>query len=123
MKRSHTHTHEHPIVRGVNNCFAKGHNCDPRLVFKALSLNLNYPSSPPLPLVKWKRLPLGLIQRSHPPCLRRGLQRAPAYLTTLRIALCVLLIDLREKKNKKPAHRCSELGLLPVIEPATALGT
>lgn len=52
----HTRPHIHiwSSSKGVNNYFAKGHNCDPWLVFKALSLNLNYPSSPSPPLVKWK---------------------------------------------------------------------
>lgn len=51
---AHMTSHPHLIVQEVNNCFAEGHNCDPWLVFKALSLNLNYSSSPLLPLVKWK---------------------------------------------------------------------
>jgi len=63
---THPHIHTWSSSKGVNNYFAKGHNCDPRLVFKALSLNLNHPSSPSLPLVKWKCPLFGLIQRSRP---------------------------------------------------------
>lgn len=63
---THPHIPTWSSSKGVNNYFAKGHNCDPWLVFKALSLNLNYPSSPSLPLVKWKCPLFGLIQRSQP---------------------------------------------------------
>ena len=72
--RAHPHIPTWSSSKGVNNYFAKGHNCDPWLVFKALSLNLNHPSSPWLPLVKWKCPFLGLIQRSQPWCLLPGLQ-------------------------------------------------
>lgn len=60
------HIHTWSSSKGVNNYFAKGHNCGPWLVFKALSLNLNHPSSSSLPLVKWKCPLFWLIERSQP---------------------------------------------------------
>lgn len=73
-ERTGPHIHTWSSSKGENNYFAKGHNCDPWLVFKTLSLNLNHPSSSSLPLVKWKCPLLRLIQRSLPQCLHRSFQ-------------------------------------------------